>query len=456
MGRAALHINDAGIVLLDAERILYRQPGFALLSDDGLITGNAAFAAARISPRRVQHRHWSRLSTEPLAERLFSALSTADLVSAQLEQIWKETQGGVDELVVAAPSYLKADVLGLWLGIANELKLPVVALVDSAVAATRREYRNAAPIHIDLSLHSATLTRLDQPGHVRIERSEVLEDCGVYAMYDAWLTTIAEAFVKQSRFDPLHTAETEQLLLDRLGGWLTDAVRRETVVVEVESGSMTHAAEIDSLTLIGAVAPWYQQIANRLRALCRAGETPALQVTDRVARLPGLTDMLKARVGGEVYVLEPGATARGALARCRAQGSAGSGISLQRQLPWDQTAVDAAPEESAASRAGVPTHLLFRDVAYALGEAPLELGSQGGGGPRRIALGEAMPGVSRRHCSLTRVDGQCILEDHSRYGTFLNGHRINGSTVLQVGDALRVGTPGYEFHLITTDESHGA
>jgi len=51
--------------------------------------------------------------------------------------------------------------------------------------------------------------------------------------------------------------------------------------------------------------------------------------------------------------------------------------------------------------------------------------------------------------------GQCIVEDASRFGTFLNGHRIDGSTVLQVGDSLRVGTPGYEFHLITTDESHG-
>jgi pSer/pThr/pTyr-binding forkhead associated (FHA) protein len=66
-----------------------------------------------------------------------------------------------------------------------------------------------------------------------------------------------------------------------------------------------------------------------------------------------------------------------------------------------------------------------------------------------------MPGVSRQHCSLTRQNGQCILQDHSRYGTFLNGHRINGSSVLQVGDTLRVGAPGYEFQMITTDESNG-
>ena len=55
-----------------------------------------------------------------------------------------------------------------------------------------------------------------------------------------------------------------------------------------------------------------------------------------------------------------------------------------------------------------------------------------------------------------QLNGQCVLEDHSRYGTFLNGHRIDGSTVLQVGDTVRVGSPGYEFQMITTDETYGA
>jgi hypothetical protein len=245
-------------------------------------------------------------------------------------------------------------------------------------------------------------------------------------------------------------------VLNRLGGWLQEAGRREQVVLEIESGSITHSAEVESLSLIGAVAPWYQQIANSLRALCRADEVAAIQVTDRVARLPGLTDMLKARVGGEVYVLEPGATARGALARCRSQGGKGAGVSLLRQLPWDQSAVQAGTKDTVAVQYGVPTHLLFGAVAWDLGDAPLDLGSQAGDGGRRIVLRDDMPGVSRRHCSISRVNGQCVVEDHSRYGTFLNGHRIDGSTVLQVGDALRVGTPGYEFQLITTDENHGA
>ena len=223
MSRIAVHINDAGITVLSGDRISYREPGFALLDDDQLRTGNDAFRQARIHPRRIQHRFWSNLSMDPLQDRRFRHLTAADLVSRQIEQLWQQRTADADGMVVAVPSYMKPENLGLFLGIAGELNIPVVALVDAAVAATRREYRQAVPVHIEMSLHTTTLTRLAQPGQAQIERSEVIDSSGVYQLYETWINAVAEAFVQQSRFDPLHTAETEQILLNRLGGWLTDA-----------------------------------------------------------------------------------------------------------------------------------------------------------------------------------------------------------------------------------------
>ena len=43
MSLLAAHINDAGISVLSAERLLYREPGFALLDDNELATGSKAF-----------------------------------------------------------------------------------------------------------------------------------------------------------------------------------------------------------------------------------------------------------------------------------------------------------------------------------------------------------------------------------------------------------------------------
>jgi hypothetical protein len=448
------HLNDAGLCVLDAETILYREPGFALLEDDGLTTGTAAFASARIRPRRVQSGFWANLQTEALTDRQFQHLSNADLVSRQLEQMWKAVAHKGDRLVVAVPAYMNNNNLALFLGIAAELDVPVVAMVDAAVAATRREYKDAVPVHIDLSQHSALLTRMSQAGLAAVDRSEVIEDSGLLSLFDEWRKVIAEAFVQQSRFDPLHTAETEQMLQDRIADWLTVASTSPSVALEIEFRGVTHQAEIESLALVAAAAPIYQRIASNLRALFRADETPAIQLSVRAALLPGLGDMLLARVGGEVFSLEAGATARGLITRCRDMQKSDSGVSLIKQLPWDQSAVQVALTET-VSRGGSPTHILFKNTAYPIDSEALQLGSQPDQG-RWIDLNENMPGVSRRHCALQEENGQCVIRDFSRYGSFLNGHAIEGSAVLQVGDSIRLGTPGFEFQLITTVSESGS
>ena len=456
MGLLAAHINDAGISILDADKVLYREPGFALLDDDDLMTGAEAVAQARLKPRRIQNSHWSDLRTTPLTDRHFEHLSAADLVSRQLEHIWKRVAGPQDRVIVAVPAYMGKENLSLLLGIAAELNVPVVAMVDAAVAATRREYHGAVPVHVDLGLHSALLTRISQAaGQAQVDRSSVVEQCGVLALYEAWIALIAETFVQQSRFDPLHTAETEQMLQDNLRNWLETASAQESVALQIEYRGIKHDAEIESLELVAAAAPIYHRIVSNVRALYRAEETPALQLSDRATRMPGLADILAARVGGETYLQEPGATARGLLSRCRDMQSDTSAVSLIRQLPWDQTPVKSSAADTVHSE-GQPTHLLFDNRAFSVDTQALTLGSKAGGGERYIELGQDMPGVSRRHCSVGPENGQCIVRDHSRYGTFLNGHRIDGSAVLQVGDLIRLGTPGFEMRLITTASDNGS
>lgn len=445
----AAHLNDASILVTSDARITYREPGFALLEDEGLTTGLEAYGNASLKPRRINNRYWSGLSTEPLADRRFQHLSAADLVSRQLEQMWRRVAQKGDRLAVAVPAYMSNEQLGLLLGIAMELDIPVVAMVDAAVAATRRHYVNAVPVHVDLSLHCAALTRLGQEGRVQVERAGVAEDCGMLNLYENWLKIIAEAFVQQSRFDPLHTAETEQALQNSILRWLSVAARAESVPMEVEYRGITHRAELESLQFVAAAGPVYQTIVSNLRALYRAGELPALQLSDRAAAMPGLADTLKARVGGEVFLLERGATARGLAQRCREHGSSGP-LTLARHLSWDQSPVEVHVDDTRGS-GGQPTHLLFGNHAHLLGDDPLVLGSQPAEGERWLDLQQEMPGVSRRHCVVSKDNGQCVVTDYSRYGTFLNGHRIDGSAVLQTGDAIRVGTPGFELTLISAE-----
>lgn len=452
MALLAAHLNDAGILVVNETKILFREPGFALLEEHQLTTGAEAYACARLHPRRIQNSYWSQLHMEPLQDQRFRHLSPADFVSRQMEQMWQRVSKPGDRLALAVPSYMKTENLGLLLGIAMELEIPVVAMVDAAVAATRRQFENAVPVHIDLGLHCTMLTRLMQENQVQIDRSVIIDDSGILALYDLWLNAIAKAFVQQSRFDPLHTAETEQLLQDRMPKWLAEASTVDGVAMEVEYRGISHHAELESLEFVGAASPVYQGIVSNLRALFRAEETPALQLSDRAAQMPGLADTLQSRVGGDVFLLEPGATARGLLHRCPQE--SGDGITLTRHLPWDQSSVTVQGNDSSRHN-GQPTHVLFGHKAYRLCGESLVLGSQASDGERCLDLEQNMPGVSRRHCVVSSDNGQFVVTDFSRYGTFLNGHRIDGSAVLQIGDLIRIGTPGFELRLIAAENNRG-
>lgn len=453
MALLAAHLNDAEILVVNDEKILYREPGFALLDDDELVTGAEAYASARLKPRRIHNHFWSALHTEPLPDRRFHHMSAADLVSRQFEQMWRQIAGPGDQLAIAVPPYMNNENLGLLLGIAAELGISIVAMSDAAVSATRRHYEHAVPVHIDLGLRCSMLTRLMQEGQVQVDRTEVIDDCGLLLLYENWLKIIAEAFVQQSRFDPLHTAETEQMLQNRLPDWLAQASSGATVALAVEYRGISHHAEIESLELVAAAAPVYQSIVSSLRALFRAEETPAIQLSSRAARMPGLAETLRTRVGGEVFLLEPGATARGLIKRCQTE-QKGGGVTLSRHMPWDQSPVS-VESVSAAGRGGQPTHLLFGHSAFGLKGRPLVLGSQAADGERALDLQQEMPGLSRRHCVVSGENGQFVVTDHSRYGTYLNGHRIDGSAVLQTGDLIRIGTPGFEFRLISAEDQDG-
>jgi pSer/pThr/pTyr-binding forkhead associated (FHA) protein len=54
-------------------------------------------------------------------------------------------------------------------------------------------------------------------------------------------------------------------------------------------------------------------------------------------------------------------------------------------------------------------------------------------------------GVSRRHCSITPVQGGYLLRDESANGTLVNGSRVSGTYLLGHGDIVRVGDDELRF-----------
>jgi hypothetical protein len=264
-------------------------------------------------------------------------------------------------------------------------------------------------------------------------------------------------FVKKTRFDPLHQAATEQCMVDGLPGWL-DAVRDGgRAAIEIESGGATYAIDLDAQDFARAASHVYDEYVRVLQRSRPAGGPLHLRLSHRFVLLPGLHERLAEIRDCEVVRLPRGAAALGALAYEQFLRRDGRGLTLVQHLPVPLRSDPARPLASGAAvpEAMRPTHAVIASRAYRINRRPLTLGSAVPG-DRRALLLEPGPGVSRSHCTLWSDGDATWLEDHSTYGTFVNGDRISGRIALRAGDRVRVGSPGVECELVRAVDDDGA
>jgi predicted component of type VI protein secretion system len=130
---------------------------------------------------------------------------------------------------------------------------------------------------------------------------------------------------------------------------------------------------------------------------------------------------------------------------------------VRTELSWDRPPVEKTTTAMAPAKRSecAATHLLAGDRAWRLDGQPLIIGTAAAAGEHGVLLEPGLRGVSRRHCTLRMEKGVLMLFDHSRFGTLLNGHRVNGAVVLRAGDVLSLGTPPVELRLIAEVSGHG-
>ena len=291
----ALELHDAGILAkregqCEAPR---SSPGYVMVDGDRLLAGEAARESSRMRPRHVDSRFWSELDTRPLAAPFSGEVSRADLAHAHLESVWCEARSGIDGAILVLPGSFTDDQLGLILGIARACGIPVEGLVDSAVAACPAEPPDAQLLHLDLHLHRAVVTQLSRGAELTRREVRTVQDLGSAAFQEAWIRRIAERFVRDTRFDPLHDARTEQALYDSLPQLLRDLRTAERAAITVEASGTTHAVELSRAELVtavddrlGAVARLVGSLATRRPTHDRSAVAP-LRRASRVGRPAG-------------------------------------------------------------------------------------------------------------------------------------------------------------------------
>ena len=459
-----LELSDAGIMLAGSDPIQLLEiegperesPGYAFPEKKQLVVGKAAQQKAHLLPRLVISHFWDQLNTETLDHPgPYTQQNHAEIACAHLAKIWQTVQKPGDEIIIAVPGYYRQDHLGLLLGIANELSLPVKGFIPIALAAAGHPDRQATLLHLDIHLHRTEITSLKQDGQLTFEKSVTIAEKGLADLHRAWVEAIAAEFVRTTRFDPLHQAASEQELFDRLPAVLEQVDNYSTIEFEMTGGTASYRVTLSRDLFIRNSLPLFTDIARHLEDIETAGqpreEQPVLQLSHRIARLPGLQQALAVSHHTRCLELAPGAAALGAVQLWEqlSQQDTGQRISFFTSRPWAPATDPGAPnisEPYIQSRS--PSHLLYNHIAYPLSETPLFIGTGIENDKPGIRIRGQISGVSRQHCSVQLLGTEAVLNDFSTYGTYVDDIRVNGSTALQLGQVIRVGTPGEKLQLI--------
>ncbi|MCY4563331.1 MAG: hypothetical protein OXE40_02490, partial [Gammaproteobacteria bacterium] len=282
-------------------------------------------------------------------------------------------------LIAAVPGSLTTDQLGVLLGIAQEAGLAIVGFVDSAVLMA-----SAGPVPdrcwlLDLHLTRACLTELHAGEEVERAGVQEFPGCGVVSCLDGWANLLADRFVQDTRFDPLHSADTEQQLFDQLYDWAQPGREGQTgegdFAAEIRHGGHERRVQVPGNALQGKLTQRLTQLAQKLP------DGAQLLVAPRSAALPGLLPSL-AELGLQAESLAADTLERAFERHC--DRIAAGQLSLVTRLPRGGVARNA--EADTRPRA---THVLCENRAWPLRGNPFGL-------PVKGRAGETMEQDGRR------------------------------------------------------------
>jgi len=457
MSILGLEISDAGIMVAAADptRLLpvdgenIESPGFALAKRKRLLVGKAAERKAHLYPREVIDCFWDQLNTQPLEQTNPHAQNHAELAYEHVARIWKAVKKYGNEMVIVVPASFTKDHMGLLLGIARELAIPVKGFVPHAVAAASNHMPESLQLHLDIHLHRCEVTCLKRDDRLTQKDSAWDEGYGISSLYKEWVNSIAEEFVHITRFDPFHKAASEQELYDRLPDVLDQLQKDPAVVFEMTVGSKTYHVTLTRDLFLRKCEPVFHAI-NRLmdRMLEQHGRNETgviLQLTHRITRLPGFKEMLAREKNRHIVELEPGAGALGALRFweqvSHQQVGQGAPFLTSRSVPnTSQTPIRASEQQPKAKIR--PTHLLYHNLAYPITDRILFICREEPSDGSEIRIKGQSSGLSGKHCSIQLSGQDVVLKDYSTSGIFVDENRVTGNTILELGQIIRVGTSG--------------
>lgn len=438
MSLGIFELSDTGIQVSVGGNPVILSPGYAVLDGHNLLVGEQGIKNARLLPRWTNNRFWNQLSLEPLTNGSEKIRHHADLAFAHLDELWQEVSKQVDEVILAVPGSYSKEQLGLLLGMAKECGMPVRGVVDTAIAAVSEQKPYKSILHLDIQLHRIVLTELERGIQLRRKTITTVTQTGQFVLLDRWAHIIAQQFIQSNRFDPMHKAESEQALFDRLPHWIENFTASATNTFELSLGEISHSVSISGEQLLKACTDIYPQIVQQIRTRTVTNQRVQLCISHRFQGFPGFLDSLALLDNCDIVVLEQHAVCKGILKHLTDIRAEEDTLTYITTLPSDESPLTLVPP----AKTIYATHILHGNLAVPIDDA-IKLDRDAG-----ISTDTDNP-----QCTIYRRDRQVFLDNHSSSGTLINDKAVKTLTELIPGDEIQLGTE--KLILISVVNSHG-
>ena len=421
MSLTVIELNDSEIRTANGAEIVSRHPGYAVLKPDRIETGINAWNIARTNPRESSNRYWSQLNQDSLIIPSNLARHNADLAYAQLVAI-HEHAGKPEEILFAVPGSYTREQLALLLGIVEACPFTAIGLVDSAIASTSAFANEGRYTHLDIHLHYVIATSIDVTDKVTRESVKVIDNVGISEIYDTCAEYFSDLFIDQSRFDPLHHAETEQNLYNQIPKCLVELKSSAESTLEIQFKDKRYQAKVSAESLLKKIKIHYEKIYQEI-----TGHNNYL-ISDRLEILPGFSAPLTNK-----YAINETSVFRGCNINIDGIRSTESDVSFITSLPAAKSPVTSVNKtkqitnDIKTEKLVLPTHILVNNRAYFINRIPMYVSANG-------KVTHQKDGNT--HCSIALGQDSVDIHSESDITVFTNGNKVNGGTSVTIGDTI--------------------
>jgi len=364
---AVLELNDYQINLTMAD-LTIQTSGYATIDKGKLLLGQSAQAQARRQPLVSYQHYWNQLNVEPIQTSNAKLRHHADFAHQHLLGLHDESQGKLKQLVLSLPASFTHQQIALLLGICQQCPFEVIGIIDSAVPAVAGIAEQGKHLYIDIQLHQCLVSQIDVAGDINVTNTDIVAGTGISHLFTNFARYLANEFISQCRYDPMHDADAEQQLFNLLN----DLIDSDNQQEECQLTLAGHQVSLNRQTLIRHATPLFDSVFDAIDA---AKAFDKIYVSERVVAIKELYHGLTQRYESAIKTVPSNNLSQQIINNINAICGNEQGLVYTTELPNPGVVKANSKTSTRTNTRTSPTHLLIDDCAYPLSAKPWYISS---------------------------------------------------------------------------------